>query len=177
MRNGSKLDFPLTESIEGFQELKKEDIVNGINVTTITDSGTYYTLVHRENILPNGWINGIDLFVIEDFYCDGEEMSINGGQLVEYKKAIKLSAIALKNIYLRGKEDNRNYLKEYLNIDVTEIVSSKSIIYSNPDKPTKMHLVKGDIVTVQGEKDGWLLIEYEGKQLVTGWIKKEDTEK
>jgi hypothetical protein len=27
------------------------------------------------------------------------------------------------------------------------------------------------------EKDGWLRIEYEGKRLVTGWIKKEDTKK
>jgi hypothetical protein len=175
MRNSNKLDFPLTESIEGFQELKKENIVNGINVATLTDSGTYYTLVWRKNISPTGWIKPIDLFVIEDFYCDGEEMFINGGQLVEYQKAIKISYIALKNIYLRGRQDNRDYLKEYINIDVTEVVSSKSIIYSEPDKPTRMYLIKGDVVTVLEEKEGWLKMEYEGKKLITGWIKKKDT--
>jgi hypothetical protein len=38
-----------------------------------------------------------------------------------------------------------------------------------------MYLVKDDVVTVREEKEGWLRVEYEGKKLVTGWIKKEDT--
>jgi hypothetical protein len=56
-----------------------------------------------------------------------------------------------------------------------QIAVDKSIIYSQPNKPTKMYLVKGDVVTVREEKEGWLRVEYEGKKLVTGWIKKEDT--
>ncbi|MDR1227122.1 MAG: hypothetical protein LBK47_09540 [Prevotellaceae bacterium] len=177
VKSSNKLDFPLTESIEGFQELKKEDIINGINVSILTDSGTYYTLASTNAISPNGWVNNIDLFIIKDFDCDGQEMSINGGQLVEYSKRKKLSSIALKNIYLRGMQDNRDYLKEYINIDVTEVVSSKSTIYAEPDKPTRMYLIKGDIVTVLEEKEGWIKMEYEGKKLITGWIKKEDTKK
>ncbi|MDR1225478.1 MAG: hypothetical protein LBK47_01085 [Prevotellaceae bacterium] len=55
------------------------------------------------------------------------------------------------------------------------ITTEKSIIYSEPDKPTKMYLIKGDIVTVLEEKEGWIKMEYEGKKMITGWIKKEDT--
>jgi hypothetical protein len=58
-----------------------------------------------------------------------------------------------------------------------EIAVDKSIIYAEPDKPTRMYLIKGDIVTVLEEKDGWIKMEYEGKKMITGWIKKEDTEK
>jgi hypothetical protein len=57
-----------------------------------------------------------------------------------------------------------------------EISSAKAPIYSEPEKPTKMYLIKGDVVTVLEEKNGWLKVEYEGKKLVTGWIKKGDTE-
>jgi hypothetical protein len=58
-----------------------------------------------------------------------------------------------------------------------EIAVTKSIIYSEPNKPTKMYLIKGDIVTVLEEKDGWIKMEYEGKKMITGWIKKKDTKK
>ena len=54
-------------------------------------------------------------------------------------------------------------------------MSEKAIIHSFPNIPTGMYLIKGDMVIVLEEREGWLKIEYEGKKkVVTGWIKKED---
>jgi hypothetical protein len=74
----------------------------------------------------------------------------------------------------------RNYLLKkgvHVGFPHKEISSAKVPIYSEPEKPTRMYLIKGDVVTVLEEKNGWLKIEYEGKKLVTGWIKKGDTER
>jgi hypothetical protein len=169
----NELDFPCQESIEGFQEHKPYSI-DSMNVRDLTDNGTYYTVISVGDIDKNGGVKYPGFLIISYFYCDGDEMSINGGKLFDYTKASKLSTLAQKKIYLRGKQDKRNYLKEYLDIDVREIIVNKSIIYSEPDTPTKMYLIKSDIVTVLEEKEVWLRIEYEGKKLVTGWIKMKD---
>ncbi len=52
----------------------------------------------------------------------------------------------------------------------------KSTIYTSPNIPTKMYLVKFDEVEVIAEKDNWLHIKYYGKKIVEGWIRKKDTE-
>ena len=101
-------------------------------------------------------------------------MSINGGQLVEYMKIKRLPGAALKLLYNRGKKDNRDYIKKYLQIEVGEITSEKCVIYSEPGIPTKMYQIRGDIVTIIREKEDWLNIEYLGTKLVKGWIKKSD---
>jgi hypothetical protein len=52
----------------------------------------------------------------------------------------------------------------------------KSLIFSSPNIPTKMYLVKFDEVEVIAEKDNWLHIKYYEKKIVDGWIRKKDTE-
>jgi hypothetical protein len=77
-------------------------------------------------------------------------------------------------------QDIQKYLVEkgiHVGSPHKEIAADKSIIYAEPDKPTRMYLIKGDIVTVLEEKDGWIKMEYEGKKMITGWIKKKDTKK
>jgi uncharacterized protein YgiM (DUF1202 family) len=37
-----------------------------------------------------------------------------------------------------------------------------------------MYLIKGDVVTILEAQNGWIKVEYEGKKLVTGWIKNQD---
>ncbi|GHT51423.1 hypothetical protein AGMMS49982_08830 [Bacteroidia bacterium] len=96
------------------------------------------------------------------------------GKLAEYVQLERLPALTLHLLYKRGKKDKQNYLKEYLNIDVVEVVINKSVIYSASNTPTKMYFIKGDVVTVIEEQDDWLKVEYEGKKLVTGWIKRGD---
>lgn len=171
-----KLNFPIGESIEGFQN---DDSGNkdSLNVKILRDSGLYYTILDRNYINKDGWIHRPDYLTPEYFECDGQNMSINGGQLVEYAKIDHLPGLALKMLYNRGKSDNRNYIKEYLDIDVSVVKASKSVIYSNPGMgATKMYLLKGDVLTVIGEKGEWLKIEYRGKKLVQGWVKKQELE-
>ena len=52
----------------------------------------------------------------------------------------------------------------------------QSPIFSSPNIPTKMYLLKFDEVEVIAEKDNWLHIKYYGKKIVEGWIRKKDTE-
>ncbi|TNV71670.1 hypothetical protein FGO68_gene15121 [Halteria grandinella] len=59
---------------------------------------------------------------------------------------------------------------------VGKISTLKSFIYSTPNNPTKMYLLKGDEVEILEEKDQWLRIRYYGKQTIEGWIKKSEVE-
>jgi hypothetical protein len=89
-------------------------------------------------------------------------------QYVTYKKLNRLPQNVQKYLIEKGIHIGSSHKK---------VSSEKSIIYSKPGNPTKMYLIKGDIVKVLEEKYGWLKIEYEGAKLVTGWIKREDTER
>lgn len=56
------------------------------------------------------------------------------------------------------------------------IGKNKATIYSKAadSAKTKMYLVKNDYVAVLKISDQWVLIEYLGKKLIQGWIKRED---
>lgn len=82
----------------------------------------------------------------------------------------------LEVLYKRGKHDKRDYIKEFLNMQVCGIQAEKSFIYDSTQTKTKMFLVKDDIVTVTGEQNGFVKMEYETVKgdIIKGWIKKED---
>jgi len=167
----NKLNFPLGESIEGFQSIDSGNI-DSININSLKDDGMYYTIVDKKYIHANGWIRRPDYLTPTYFECDGELMSINGGQLVEYEKISKLPIDALKKLYYRGKRDNRDYIKDYLGIIVSEIRVTRSRVYSEPNKPTITQLTKGDVVTILEKKGNWLKVDYGEDN--RGWVKKED---
>lgn len=168
-----KLDFPLSESLVGFQNSDNGNR-DSINMNDLKKDGMYYTILDCKYIDDKGWIHRPDYLTPEYFECDGEVMSVNGGQLVEYEKLKRLPSNALKKLYDRGEVDKCNYIKEYLNIEVKEIKVNKSYIYSRPDALTKMYFIKGDVVTVVGKSGDWLHIEYLGKRLIQGWIHNKD---
>jgi len=76
----------------------------------------------------------------------------------------------------KGENDKKDYLKDFFNMEFKEIKATKSIIYSTPNKPTKMYLLKGDVVEILQEKDDWLQIRYYGNKTIEDWIKKSDVE-
>ncbi len=49
-------------------------------------------------------------------------------------------------------------------------------LYSSPvdSAKTKMYLLKGDMVMILGVKEGWVKIEYIGKKIIDGWIRKSE---
>ncbi|WP_435357990.1 hypothetical protein [Emticicia sp. SJ17W-69] len=92
-----------------------------------------------------------------------------------------------KNLYLEDIDLNHDmndehpwYLdvpsKDCSNNDEAKIIVTKSTIYSIPNKPSKMYLLKNDEVEILEEKDEWLKIRFYGKKIIEGWIKKSDVE-
>jgi hypothetical protein len=83
----------------------------------------------------------------------------------------------LEVLYKRGKRDKRDYIKEFLDLKVCSIQAEKSFIYDSTLHKTKMYLVNDDIITVTGEQNGFVKMEYETAKgdTIKGWIKKEDT--
>jgi len=61
--------------------------------------------------------------------------------------------------------------------DLGMVEKEKTFIYNksgNTIEKLKKYLVKGDYVNILQEEEGWLLIEFIGKKVSRGWIKKED---
>jgi hypothetical protein len=166
--NSIMLDFPLNESIEGFQDFSAGDI-DSINTLTISDEGLHYTIVDKRDITANGWAH--DYLTPSYFECDGELMSINGGQLVEYGKIDQLPFGALMKLYKRGKIDRRGYIKEYLDLNVLPIKANCNV-YSTPNGQTKLQLNKDDMIIVIEDRGDWLKVQYNDSGI--GWIRKGD---
>lgn len=169
-----KLDFTLFDMMIGFQNLAtKYNEIQVINIDSLKENGLHYTeVINKKYIGQDGTIDKAFCIIPSYYECDGSILSINGGKLFEYEKISKLPNNALKKLYYRGRQDKRDYTKDYLGIKVSEISASKSIIYSEPGKPTNTQLGKGDIVTVLEEKGNWLKVDY-GTE-TAGWVKKED---
>jgi len=60
--------------------------------------------------------------------------------------------------------------------EAKKVKSFQSIVYTSPNTPTKMYLLKGDEVEIIEEKNEWLKIRYYGKKTIEGWIKRSDVE-
>lgn len=82
----------------------------------------------------------------------------------------------LNFLYKRGQNDKRDYIREFLDMQVCALQTEKSFIYDTTLTKTKMYLVKDDIITVTGEKSSFVKMEYETAKgdTIKGWIKKED---
>lgn len=169
--SSSELNFPLVETLEGFQNFDSGDY-DYLNIDSLREDGLYYTVVDKKYIDSAGWVKRPDYLTPSYFECDGTIMSINGGQLVEYVKISKLPYEALKRLYYRGKIDDRDYIKEYLDLNVTEIKGEKCFIYDENKNKTGLELKKGDIVVINEERGEWIKVEY-GEGYKQGWIKKE----
>lgn len=170
---GESPRLTLWETIDGF--LNYNPVSKGVlDVNTLQDDGEYYVSADVEYINDKGIIEYPNFLVPDYFEIDANNMSIGGNKLVEFIKIERLPSFALKLLYNRGKKDDKDYIEKYLDIKVKEVQVDKSIIYSEPGTATKMFLIKGDVATVLEEKGDWLKIEFLGKRLVTGWIKKKD---
>jgi hypothetical protein len=55
-----------------------------------------------------------------------------------------------------------------------KVIKDKIIIYLSPTIPTKMYLIKEDAFKIIEENENWAKIEFFGKKVITGWLKKEE---
>ncbi len=163
-------DFPLVETVKGFFNENTE--VDSLSVDSLKEDGLHYIVINKEDVLLNGWVQSPCFLTPAYFACDGELMSINGGKLAEYSKSNSLLFEALVKLYKRGKLDQRDYIKDYLNIKARAIKSLKCKVYAEPRKLTMEQLNRDDVVVVLGEKGKWLKVKY--KEDDFGWIRKAD---
>jgi hypothetical protein len=63
--------------------------------------------------------------------------------------------------------DNFIYSEETIGV-------AKAAIYTAPNVKSKMYLVKGDTVKITEENGKWVKIQYKGKKLIEGWLRKQD---
>jgi len=91
-----------------------------------------------------------------------------------YKKVDTIPYFVLNSLK-NNIEDWKKYL-DFIGHQEKHIKSEKSTIYTSPNIPTKMYLVKSNEVEIIEEKDKWLKIRYYSKKSIEGWVKKEDVE-
>jgi hypothetical protein len=171
LTTSDEFDFPINESVLGFQD---DDSVRGdsIDSNNLKKDGKYYTIVDKKFIASNGWVHRPDYLTPAYFECNGDNMSINGAQLIEYYKIQRLPKIALRALYHKGKRDRLDYIKDYLDVDVMEIKSDLRIA-SEPRGTTNVTLPKGEMVYLKEVKGVWQRIEYqEGDDLREGWVER-----
>jgi hypothetical protein len=167
-------EITLLEMIIGFQNIAaKYDETEFIHIDSLKENGLFFTeIVDKEEIGQDGLINKAFCMIASYYECDGELLAINGGKLFEYEKISELSYGAIKKLYNRGKQDNRNYLKDYLNLKVQSIKPVKCVLYSQPNKPTKARLNSDDVVIVIEGTSKWIKVKYSEEGF--GWVKKDD---
>lgn len=98
----------------------------------------------------------------------------NNGKPDVYKKVSEIPAYVMQSLR-KNKPDWAKYLA-FMGHQEKFISSTKTYIYSKPNIPTKMYLVKGNEVEVLEQKGNWIRIRYYGKKTIEGWVKKEDVE-
>jgi hypothetical protein len=165
-------DFYLNESIEGFQNYKRDE-VDSINVKWLSKEGKYYTsIINEKKINKNGWVD-IEYCIVPDYFeCDGELMSINGGHLSEFDKINELPFNTISILYKRGKLDRRDYINDYLKLETRQVKPLKCKVYANPNEQSKTQLKRDDVVIVIEETSKWAKVKYSEEEF--GWIKKDD---
>ncbi len=169
------VDFALYELIIGFQNYITSRSYDSLylNSGSLVPNGLYYTeILNKSYIREDGFVVRPNFLIPSYFECDGNTLSINGGKLFEFEKIEKVPFEALKKLYYKGKRNNRDYLKDYLNLKVLSVNSIKYIVYTEPDRPSKARLDGGDIVIILEENEKWLKVQY--KENSIGWIKKAD---
>jgi hypothetical protein len=153
----------------GFIDDKDSD---SVSISQFKDIGEHFVLAEAN--LDKEKVYDKDYFLIygtniHSKYADFTAIDLEGPKVFMYTKIFKLNKKLEENL----KEKSPDVFVEYLKItSQLEIYSKKCTVYSEPNRPTKAQLQKGDIVMIIEEQDNWLKIEYGENDI--GWIKRKD---
>lgn len=115
-------------------------------------------------------------FLIEGFSSTGDSYWYGNTDVFDFNKVETLPLNRILTDFLKWEEIKLHHLQKFFNLKFKRIKASKSLIYSTPNKLTKMYFVQNDLVQLLEEKNDWLLIRYYGKDVIEGWIRKDDVE-
>jgi hypothetical protein len=162
------------------------DIINQPNILSITLEKDKISVTDFNNVGEYFCICNNNKSILEcsypSFNWTDSSYFYTGTDVFEYYKIEYISNIIKLQLHRLSKQNNRNYLFDYLNLNL-KIIKSKVILYSQPSQPTKMYLIQNDPVEVVEERDDWLKIKYYPEKngewtgkVIEGWIKKTDVE-
>ena len=135
----------------------------------------------------NGNLEEDYLMLGNNFECNLPEY--NGGEITQmvlynmdefyYSKLTIVPQEILKALFNEYKKSNKDYLFEFMGIDVREITVPKSFIFTSNKDKTSSYLVKGDIVEVEAIGEEFVKIGYhkDDGQVVTGYVNYTDISK
>jgi hypothetical protein len=73
-----------------------------------------------------------------------------------------------------GQRFNLIEKKKIISCDVVKPEKSYILTTSDRSAKSKKYLIRGDLISVLSRQDDYFNIEFQGKKLITGWIKKDD---
>jgi hypothetical protein len=129
----------------GFMNNREVDF---LSISQFIDSGKYFVIAEADLDKETKYDKSYFLIYetnMQSKYNDFGVMELEGPKFFMYGKIGKLNNRLEKNL----KEKSPEVFTEYLSVTSRkEIIATKSAIYSEPDKPTKMYLIKGNIIEV-----------------------------
>jgi hypothetical protein len=168
-------EIMISEILIGFLDYNPNEL-GKISYKDLKPEGDYYVELFIENMNQDSVFTSSYFLTPVYDGCDDEGLYIQARHMIEYYRLDRLPSLAIRYLYQEGKKAERDYIAEYLNIKVAEVIVEKAVIYSSPNEPTSMYMVSGDVPTILQEKGHWLKIEYLGSRLITGWILKSDVD-
>lgn len=177
IENDSAKNIFLSEFTVGFLNFDPNSVDYLLNSKDFLEDGKYFFWMFKDDIDEDGFVSGESCQVTTLFF-EEDIMVLYGSRESRSVKITQLPTVALNLLYFRGKLDNRNYIKEYLGLDVRNVIVEKSIIYDSLEVKTKKYLVKNDLITVTGEQNSFLKMKYETDKgdIIEGLIKKENVQ-
>lgn len=84
-----------------------------------------------------------------------------------------------KALYKELEENNKDYLLDFLNIDIREITSKIAYTYNDKKGKTDIYLVKGDIVEIESIDEEFAKVTYNknDEKLIKGYVRYSDISK
>lgn len=171
-------DLYLDEAIAGFQDKFQfeEEIDNEFNKNIFKKNGEYLTIIYSTfDIDKQDYLKSSDvMFIYNNIEFDDMRLTLYSSNLFEYTRINKteIPFLMIRLLYEEDKEKDKNYIKEYLDIEVKEIKKEKCYVYDEEKNKTVAELKKGDIVVILEQRREWIKVEY-GEGYKQGWIKRE----
>lgn len=157
-----------------FDSLMTQNIEESCGVLFFYSKKSEWRYKNRK-VSDRGDIDGIDNMSFYELYPEGM-LVLTNVNMHTYGLRNKLPKGALTMLYHKGQIDGRDYIRHFLELDVRAIASEKATIYDSTGTVTKMYLIKDDIISVSGQQNGFVQMEYETDKgrIIKGMVKKED---
>ncbi|MCG8474708.1 MAG: lysozyme inhibitor LprI family protein [Cytophagales bacterium] len=89
---------------------------------------------------------------------------------VYYEKLHDVPYAVLERMVSQSKKDSHDYIREFLNKDIREVISEKALVYDQGYNKTEFHLEKGDLIEVLLIRDDYVHFK-NAKSSQQGFIK------